>query len=430
MIELFFIFLFGLTIGALIVLTVKNKEIGTTRENLKEIETRLLVERDKFLEQEEFLKTANLTLRETFQALSAEALERNSSNVIELAKLQLEKFQEGAKSDLDLRHRSIAELVRPMKESLEKVDGKLGDVEKARLVDNTRMQEQLSLLMQSEQQLRQETSKLVTALRRPNVRGRWGEIQLRRVVEIAGMVNYCDFIEQEAMHGEGEKLRPDMRIKLPSEREIVIDSKVPLQAFLDALDLPDENMRALKLKSHADQVRQHIIQLSSKIYWERLERTPEFVVLFLPSEAFFSSALELDPELIEFAVKRRVIPATPTTLISLLQAVSIGWREEQLAKNAREIQEVGREFYEKADVLAKHVKKLGSALESAVRYYNDSVGSFETRFLTAARKFKDLGVPAGNDIEELEVIERTPRELRALAGPGTENETEDKPLPS
>jgi len=414
------IFLAGLGFGILVAVIWKNKELSSSREKLREIETRLELEREKILEQESFLAAANHTLRDSFSALSKEALEKNSESLLQVAKLQLEKFQETAKGDLELRHQSIADLVRPVKESLEKVDVKLAEVEKSRVGDFSKMQEQISRLVFSESELRQETSKLVNALRRPNVRGRWGEIQLKRVVEIAGMLNYCDFFEQETMHGEGEKLRPDMVIRLPGEREVVIDSKVPLQAFLDAIEQTDEALRESRLRSHADYVRQHVVQLGSKSYWERLKRTPEFVVLFLPSESFFSSALEIDPSLIEFAATKRVVLATPTTLISLLQAVSVGWREEQLAKNTKEVQRIGRDFYEKADVLARHFHSLRKGIDSVVKSYNDAAGSFETRFLGAARKFKELGVPTGSEIEELTSIDRAPRELRVIPeGEGT-----------
>ena len=405
------IFLLGLITGGLVVFFVRSRKVNLLSLELREVETRLKVERESQLHLDKYQELSKESLKESFQALSSEALERNSHSLMEIAKLQLEKVHESQKGDLELKQQGIADLLKPVKEQLEKVDGKLELVEKTRIGESIKIQEQIALLVNSESRLRTETGKLVSALRTPNVRGRWGEIQLRRVAEIAGMVNYCDFFEQKTISAESDKFRPDMTVRLPGDRDIVVDSKVPLHSFLEALDLEEIGAREVKLREHAGHVKRHVDQLSSKSYWDKFERNPEFVVLFLPSESFFSAALELDPSLLEYAAIKKIILATPTTLISLLQAVSVGWREEQLAKNTREIQKIGKDFYDKAEVLARHFLKIRSGLDAAVRGYNDAASSFESRFLTSARKFKELGVPASKEIEELIPLDSAPREV-------------------
>ena len=405
------IFICGAVIGILLTLLSRNKKESKLTIELADAKTRLEVEKERQAQFDQFQELSKEALKDSFQALSSEALERNSNSLMEIAKLQLEKVHESQKGDLELKQQGIADLLKPVREQLEKVDGKLEQVERTRAGESIKIQEQISLLVNSESKLRVETGKLVNALRTPNVRGRWGEIQLRRVAEIAGMINYCDFFEQKTVTADADKFRPDMTVRLPGDRDIVVDSKVPLHSFLEALDIEDIAMRESKLRDHALHVKRHVDQLSSKGYSEKLERTPEFVVLFLPSESFFSAALELDPSLIEYAATKRIILATPTTLISLLQAVSVGWREEQLAKNTREIQKIGKDFYDRAEVLARGFQDIGRGLDSVVKNYNKTISSFESRFLTSARKFKELGVPAAKDIEELIPLESAPREV-------------------
>jgi len=405
------IFLCGAMLGVLATLLAKSKKEAQLSLELADAKTRLKVEKEQKEQFDQFQELSKQALKDSFQALSSEALERNSNSLMEIAKLQLEKVHESQKGELELKQQGIADLLKPVKEQLEKVDGKLEQVERTRVGDSAKIQEQIALLVNSENKLRTETGKLVAALRTPHVRGRWGEIQLRRVAEIAGMINYCDFFEQKTISSEADKLRPDMTVRLPGEREIVVDSKVPLHSFLEALDIDDIAAREVKLRDHSTHVKRHIDQLSSKSYWDKLERTPEFVVLFLPSESFFSAALELDPNLLEYAATKKIILATPTTLISLLQAVSVGWREEQLAKNTREIQKLGKDFYDKAAILAGHFDGIRGGLNTAVSHYNKAINSFESRFLLAARKFKELGVPTSKEIEELVPLDSAPREV-------------------
>lgn len=370
------------------------------------------------------LEQAKVDLSDAFKALSSDALSRNNASFLQLAKETLEKHQEGAKGDLDKRSQAIVELVKPIRDSLEKVDVKIQDLEKARITAYQEIKGQIQSLTATEKELRQETGNLVKALRAPQVRGRWGEMQLRRVVEIAGMVNRCDFEEQPTVDTDAGRQRPDMVIRLPAGRSIVVDSKVPMQSFIEAVQATNEEQRQRHLKDHARQLRDRVRELTAKKYWDQFEQTPEFVVLFLPGESFFSAALEQDASLLDEA-GRFVILATPTTLIGLLRAVAYGWREEALATNAREISALGGQLYERLTKMGDHVGRVGKHLGQTVNAYNEAVGSLETRVMVSARKFKELGAaPSGAEIAEITPVDIATRELqteelRALPAPAT-----------
>ncbi|MEE8450896.1 MAG: DNA recombination protein RmuC [Thermoguttaceae bacterium] len=385
------------------------------REQGVELKTTLQQERKQAKEKLAVLDDAKQKLSDAFKALSAEALKTNNQSFLDLAKTTLEKFQESAKGDLDKRQQAIREMVKPVRESLDKVDTKIQDIEKARAGAYQGLREQVNSLLLTQKELRSETSNLVKALRRPQVRGRWGEIQLKRVVEMAGMLDHCDFYEQQSVDtDEGNRLRPDMIVRLPAEKTVVVDSKAPLSAYLEAIEAPDDETRSAKLRDHARQVRTHILDLSKKSYHAQFEHTPEFVVLFLPGEVFFSAALEYDPELIEIGVDHNVIIATPTTLIALLRAVHYGWRQERLADNAKQISDLGRELYERLSAMGGHLAKVGKGLDSATQSYNRAVGSLESRVLVSARKFKEMGVAGEKTtIEELSPVETSPRMIQA-----------------
>lgn len=391
------------------VLQDETSALKAIRSNL---EANLEQERAKMAEKVVLLDQAQARLTDAFKALASDALNTNNKSFLELAQTALQKFQETAKTDLEQRQKSIVEMVKPVKESLEKVDTKIQDLEKARVEAYGVLKHQVDLLIEGNRQLSSETTRLVSALRTPSVRGRWGEMQLRRVVELAGMLERCDFYSQESVTTEDGRLRPDLVVKLPGGKCIVVDAKAPLAAYLEALEATDEDGYKQKMQDHARQVRSHMSSLCEKKYWAQFDSTPEFVFLFLPGEIFFSAALQHDPSLIEYGVDKRVIVATPTTLIALLWAVYYGWQQEGIAENAKAISALGRELYKRIATMGGHMLKLGGNLDRAVRSYNETVASLEANVLTGARKFRDLKTPVeGVEIEELTPIERSTRVL-------------------
>lgn len=408
------------------------KQLGATITELKEkqagLETVIEKERTATEEKLQLLEGAKEKLTDTFQAISATALKNSHESFLELAKATLGKFQEGAKQDLELRQREVKQLVEPVKESLEKYDRQVREMERMREKAYGGLSQQVQSLMTTQQQLQKETANLVKALRTPQVRGRWGEITLRRVAELAGMLRYCDFFEQETKTTEQGRFRPDMIVRLPNEKQIVVDSKAPLLAYLEALEAQTEEERTSKLILHSKQIQAHMNKLSQKAYWEQFQPTPEFVVLFIPGENFFSSALEYNPGLIEEGVGKGVILATPTTLISLLKAVAFGWRQETMAKNAEVISLLGKELYERIGTMAEHLDRLGQNIEKCVSTYNQVVGSFERRVLASARKFSELGITKrdGREIPYISPAEKTTRRISLVESSGGSSSGEKK----
>jgi DNA recombination protein RmuC len=402
---------------------VKRLTVSVTALKEKQAELQTVIEKERLATEEklQLLDHARQQLADTFQAISATALKNSHESFLQLAKATFAKYQEQARGDMELRHKEVEQLVEPMRESLEKYDRHVQEMERMREKAYGGLSQQVESLMTTQQQLQKETANLVKALRTPQVRGRWGEITLRRVAELAGMLRYCDFFEQETQNTEQGRLRPDMIVRLPNEKHIVVDAKAPLLAYLEALEAETEEKRAKKLSLHARQIRAHMNKLSEKTYWQQFQTTPEFVVLFIPGENFFSSALEQNPGLIEEGVGKGVILATPTTLISLLKAVAFGWRQETIAESAQAISQLGKELYRRISTMAEHLEKLGRNVEKCVSTYNQVIGSFERRVLASARKFGELGVTDGARIAYLTPVEKTTRQPTPLGPNDREN---------
>ncbi|MCX7012292.1 MAG: DNA recombination protein RmuC [Candidatus Sumerlaeota bacterium] len=409
------------------------------RSQIAELTATLEKEREATQEKLALVEQAKTNLADAFKALSAEALQSNNQSFLQLARAALEKFQQGAQGDLEKRQQAIEEMVKPVRQTLDKFDLNVRRMEEAREGAYRELRQQVLTLQETGSQLRSETGNLVRALRSPVARGRWGEIQLRRVVEMAGMLNYCDFLEQQSVDAEDRRLRPDLIVKLPAGKTIVVDAKAPLEGYLEALQQTDDDGRRAKMADHARQVRQHVTKLGQKSYWSQFDPSPEFVVLFLPGENFFQAALESDPSLIEAGVEQQVLIATPTTLIALLRAVAYGWRQESLAENAKAISDLGRDLYGRICVFANHLLRLGKQLGGAIDAYNDAVGSLERNVLTGARRFKDLkAAPEGREVPELAPVDQATREIQApellpaqadfLTGPAVATEPAVEPL--
>lgn len=353
-------------------------------------------------------------LGQAFSALAASALHSNNEAFLQLAAKELQRLQDGSRGDLKQREQAIETLVKPLADGLTAIQERLAAVERDRVSAFAGLSEQVRALAASEANLLQETNKLTKALQAPAVRGRWGEIQLRRVVELAGMTPHCDFSEQPAVSAEnGARLQPDMVVHLPGGRDVVIDAKAPLSAYLEAHEAADEPTRRAKFKLHAQQLRHHVTELSSKGYWQQFAPAPQFVVLFLPADTFFSTALEHDPSLIEFAAQRQVVLTTPSSLIALLRSVALGWSQQQLADNARAISDLGRQLHDRLQTLGEHVSDMRGGMLRAVESYNRMVGSLEGRVMVSARRLKDLGVHSETEIRQLDDIDTIPRTLRA-----------------
>jgi DNA recombination protein RmuC len=385
------------------------QELVASLQARTKAETRMEEATRSLEDQKSMLGQARQELHESFEALSGQALKQNNEAFLNLARTSFATLQAEAKGELSQRQQAIDELVKPLEESLRRYEDQLRQAEQVRQREYGGLDQQLKFMAESHQRLQQETSNLVKALRAPAVRGRWGEMTLRRVAELAGMVAHCDFVEQDTVGSMEGLLRPDMVVYLPGGRQMVVDAKTVLAAYLDAYEAQDDQQRQAHLLRHAGQVRTRMDALSLKAYWTQFAQAPEFVVLFLPGEQFLGAALEQDPTLIEDGFAQGVVLATPTTLMALLRAVAYGWRQEQLTEHAEQAGRLGKELYERMAVLTDHLNEVGQALGRSVTAYNKAVGSLESRVLPAARKFKDLGISSDKDIALLEASDIAPR---------------------
>ncbi len=390
------------------------------------LEVLLDAERRAATEKLATVEHARDALKDTFAALSADALATNNQRFLELAKQKLGEFQTAAAVDLDGRHQVLTDLVQPLKESLGRVDSKLQEVDRERATSHARLTEQLRSLTAAQAALQTETGRLARALRSPNVRGQWGELQLRRVLEAAGMLEGSHFELKESVTAEDGRLTPDVLVKLPGGKHVVVDAKVPLSAFLDAHECEDDGARELKLRDHARQLKDHVVRLSGKSYWAHFQPAPDIVVMFVPGEALLSVALQQDTALLEFSMKRGVMLASPLTLIALLRAITYGWQQEKIAQNAMEISELGRQLHERIAKLAEHFENVGKSLAKSVTAYNSAVGTLESRVLVTARRLKDKGIATTEELPDVETIDLAPRPLGAPELTGLFDEVVEK----
>jgi len=389
-------------------------ELAVTRTRLGEIEalkskveTELAAERAAAAEKISVLVEAHERLKTEFSALSADALRANNQSFLELARETFGKLHQQSTADLGQRQQAIDALVKPLKESLEKVDAKIGEIEKARAGAYGQLSEQLKGLGAAQMLLQTEAAKLSVALRSTTTAGTWGELQLRRVIELSGMSSYCDFVEQGSSGG----FRPDVVVRLPGGQQIVVDAKAPNDSYREAANAIDEKVRAEKLAEHAAKVRSHIDALGAKNYWEQFQPSPELVVLFLPGDQFLAGALQADASLMDRAIAKKVLLATPATLIALLKAAAYGWRSEDVSRNAQVIADLGRQLYDRIAGFADNLDKVGRGLETASKAYNAAVGSFEQTVLPGARKFSELGAKGVKELAEPAPVETSPRDV-------------------
>ena len=411
----------GLATGGAIGFAIAWTRGAPAREQLAAVQARAEEQERAAADKLAYVTNMRRELADAFKALSAQALDSTSATFLKLAKAELGQFQERAQGDLAAREKAVDALVQPIKESLTKVDGKLGEIERTRIDAYSALHEQLRNLTETQIPLVQKaTTSLANAMRQPTVRGRWGELQLKRVVELAGMLEHCDFVEQPTGTSDDARQRPDAIVTLPGGAQIIIDAKVPFTAYLDAHEAADDDARAAHLQRHAVLVRAHAGALSRKAYWDTFSPSPDFVIMFLPGEMLYTAALQTDPQLIEAATNEKVVLATPSSLIALLRMIALGWREQALAVNAQEVAQLGRQLYERVGSLATHWSDVGDKLEKAVGAYNRSVGALETRVLVTARKFVDLkaATPDDGELAPPQPVEALPRQLVApeLAG--------------
>lgn len=401
----------GLATGAFIIWAAMRSRRRALETEVADLEAQIKNQDAVARERDSAFEVATARLAKEFSAMSQQSLHSNSENFLRLAEQNLGAHQEKAKRELSEREKAVEELVKPIRESLQASQKQITELENARSEAYGGIKAQLEAMQINQKTLQQETKNLVNALRRPEVRGRWGEITLRRLVELAGMVEHCDFSEQVHTSGEEQNIRPDMVVRMPDQRQLVVDVKTPLDAYLEAVEAQDDAQKQLGLERHAKNVRSHIRMLASKAYWGQFEESPEFVILFIPGDQFLSAALNEEPDLIEFALSQQIILATPTSFVALLKAVAYGWRQLSLAENAREIRTLAEDLHTRISTFVGHMNRVGRQLASSVENYNKAVGSLERSVLPGARKFVELGVHEKKEIEKLDTLDPVPRTM-------------------
>jgi DNA recombination protein RmuC len=408
---LLLVFALGLLLGAVGVYLNRESKLREQQQKAAELELTLKLEKEKQQQQDALLQQTREQLANTFNQLSNDALSRNNASFLKLAEENLKRFQSEAKADLSSREKAIEQLIKPINDALQQTSKQIHEIEKDRKESYGSLKTTIDQMNKSQQQLQQETQNLVQALRRPEVRGQWGEMTLRRLAELSGMVAHCDFFEQTHTQTETGAIRPDMIVRLPEQREIIVDAKTPLDAYLSAIQAKEDSVRQRELKRHAQVIRSRVRELSKKNYWAEYTNSPEFVVLFIPGEQFLAAALEVDPALLEDSMSENIILATPTNFIALLRAVSYGWKQQALAENAENIRELGETLYKRLATFGGHLESLGKSLGSSVNHFNKAVGSLERTVIPGARKFTEMGISTKSEISELPPVDVVPRQV-------------------
>lgn len=410
---LFMLIVLAAMISAFITYLREQRRIGQLKVENASLRVTLEIERRNAGEKMTMIENARFQLAETFTALSSQALRNSTEEFLKLAQENFKQLHIQARGDLDQKEKSIDNLLKPVQEALTRTDQQLRDLEKERKEAYGSLSKHLETMAQTQQLLQGETRNLAQALRRPEVRGQWGEITLKRLVELAGMAEYCAFYEQETVQTECGNLRPDMIVRMPDGREIVVDVKTPLDAYLGAVEAPDDSVRAWHLERHARKVRERVRELASRNYWAQFKHSPDFVVMFIPGDQFLTAAMDIDRDLLEYALGQKVILATPTSFVALLRAVAYGWRQQSLAENAEKIRDVGEDLYQRLSTFTEHLAKLGKNLGSSLDHYNKAVGSFERQVIPGARKFAEMGITIRKPLHELDQIEKSARQMEA-----------------
>ena len=403
--------LLSAALGALIMRNHARKAHNKLESSSQQLSMQLHLEKERYLEKIETIEESRKQLEHSFTVLSQQALKLNNENFLTLANEKLSQFQIQAEANLDKKEKSIETLLQPIQSALKSTEAQIQSIEKDRKESFGSLSQHLKIMNESQADLRFETQNLVQALRRPEVRGQWGELTLKRIVELAGMVDHCDFYEQPQSEDKDSRMRPDMIVRMPDQRELIIDAKTPLDAYLNATQAADTEIQNQSLIRHARNVRERMRELASKSYWSQFKNSPDFVVLFIPGEQFLSAALEKDPKLLEDALKNKVILATPTSIIALLRAVAFGWRQIAVAENAEKIRELGEDLYHRLATFAEHLQKLGKHLDASVDQFNKATGSLDRQVLNSARKFTELGIEKKKTIPELKVVENNSKPL-------------------